>query len=88
MTGTVRNSLSHVVNFADSPEVNDCTVGMQELEDAAADAQWPNALGDRQGSFSNVVQIGRHLMNKSRAIAHHFRYARSVSSTDRLHRIA
>ena len=82
--------LSHVEGFADSdtPEVNDCTEGMRELEDAAADAQWSNALGDRQGSFSNVVQIGRHSMNKSRAITHHFHYAKSVSSTDRLRRIA
>jgi hypothetical protein len=80
--------LSHVEGFADTPEVNDCTEGMQELEDATADAQWSNALGDRQGSFLNVVQIERHSMNKSCVIAHHFRYAKSVSSTDRLCRIA
>jgi len=63
-------------------------MGMQELENTAADAQWPDALGDRQGSFLNVVQIGRHPMNKSCAIAHHFHYARLVSTTDRLCHIA
>jgi hypothetical protein len=81
-------SSSHARSFADTPEVEDCTVGMRELEDAAADAQWPDALGDTQAGFSNIVQIGRQAMNKSRAIAHHFRYAKSVSSTDRLRRIA
>jgi len=79
---------SHVEGFSDMPDVNDCTMGMQELEDAAADAQWPDALDDRQAKFANVIQIGNHTMNKSRAIAQHFRYARSVSSTDRLRRIA
>ena len=85
--GEFRSS-SHVESFADMPEVDDCTVGMCELEDAAVDTQWPDALGDRQGSFSNVVQIGRQSMNKSHAISHHFRYAKSVSSTDQLHCIA
>jgi hypothetical protein len=77
-----------VEGFSDMPDVNDCTVGMRELEDAAADAQWPDALDDRQAKFANVIQTGNHTMNKSRAIAQHFRYARSVSSTDRLRRIA
>jgi len=81
-------SSSHVRSFADTPEVEDCTVGMRELENAAADAQWPDALGDTQVGFSNIVQIGRQAMNKLCAIAHHFHYAKSVSSTDRLHCIA
>jgi hypothetical protein len=79
---------SHIKSFADTPEADDCTVGMHELEDAAVDAQWPDALGDGQGSFSNVVQIGRQSMNKSHAISHHFHYAKLVSSTDQLHHIA
>jgi hypothetical protein len=80
-------SSSHVEGFADTPEANDCTEGMQELEDAAADAQWSNALGDRQGNFSNVIQIGRHLINKSHVIAYLY-YAKLISLTDRLHCIA
>jgi hypothetical protein len=31
-------SLSHIESFVDMPKVNDCTVGMHELEDATADA--------------------------------------------------
>jgi len=86
-TGEFRSS-SRVESFADTPKVDDCTMGMCELEDAAADTQWPDAFGNRQGSFSNLVQIGRQSMNKSHAISHHFRYAKAVSSTDRLRRIA
>ena len=81
-------SLSHAEAFSDALKDDGCTVGMRELEDTATDAQWPNTLGDRQNNFANVVQIGKHTMNKSRAIAQHFRYAKSVSSTDRLRRIA
>ncbi len=81
-------SSSHVRSFANTLEVEDCTMGMQELEDATVDAQWPDALDDTQAGFSNIVQIGRQAINKSCAITHHFHYAKSVSSTDRLHRIA
>jgi hypothetical protein len=74
--------------FSDTPKNGDCTVGMRELEDAAADAQWSDALGDRQDNFTNVIRIGKHKINKSHAIAQHFRYTRSVSSTNRLRCIA
>jgi hypothetical protein len=79
-------SLSHIEAFSDSDLLKDdgCTMGMQELEDTAADAQWPNTLGDRQNDFTNVVQIGKHIMNKSYTIVQHFCYAKSVSSMDRL----
>ena len=79
---------SHMESFLDTPDVDDCTMGMRELEDATMDAQWSNALDDRQANFMNVIQIGKQTMNKSCAIAQHFCYARLVSSTDRLHRIA
>ncbi len=79
---------SHVESFSDMPDVNDCTMGMWELEDATVDAQWPNALDDRQAKFTNVIQIGNHTMNKSHAIAQHFCYARLVSLMDRLRCIA
>jgi hypothetical protein len=74
--------------FSDTPKNGDCTVGMRELEDATADAQWSDALGDRQDNFTNVIRIGKHKINKSHAIAQHFRYTRSVSSTNRLRCIA
>jgi hypothetical protein len=61
---------------------------MQELEDAAAEAQWRNSPSNGQGSFSNTVEIGGIVTNKSRAISRHFRYATSASSTDRLRRVA
>jgi hypothetical protein len=80
--------MSHVEGFLDMPNIDDCTMGMQELEDTTVDAQWPDALDDRQAKFANVIQIGHHTMNKSHTIAQHFHYARSVSSTDRLRRIA
>jgi hypothetical protein len=74
--------------FSDMPKNDDCTVGMRELEDATADAQWSDALGDMQDNFTNVIRIGKHKINKSRAIAQHFHYTRSVSSTNRLRHIA
>ena len=64
------------------------TLGMQDLEDAAAEDQWHNNSCEGQSAFSNVVQIGSITMNKSRAIAQHFRYMTSVSSTDRLRHVA
>jgi len=71
-----------------TPLSEDSTSGLQELEDAAAKAQWNNKSCEGQGSFSNVVQFGGITMNKSHAIAQHFQYITSASSTDRLHRVA
>ena len=70
------------------PQSRETTSGMQDLEDAAAEDQWHNDLCEDQGSFSNMVQVGGITMNKSRAIAQHFRYMTSASSTDRLRRVA
>jgi hypothetical protein len=70
------------------PELHDTTMGMQELEDATADAQWRNSSSYGQGTFSNTVEIGGVVMNKSRAISRHFRYITSASSTDRLCQVA
>jgi hypothetical protein len=61
---------------------------MQELEDAAAKVQWCNSPSYGQSPFLNTVQIGGTVMNKSRAIARHFRYVTSASSTDRLRYVA
>jgi hypothetical protein len=69
-------------------EQYDTTLGMQELEDAATEVQWRNDTGCAQSKFSNSVQIGGVMMNKSRAIAQHFRYVTSASSTDRLRCVA
>jgi hypothetical protein len=73
-----------------SPPLNlqDTTVGIQELEDSATDIDWRNKTRSEGGPFSNVVQVGGVAMNKSRAIAQQFRYVTSASSTDRLRRVA
>jgi hypothetical protein len=70
------------------PELHDTTMGMQELEDAAAEAQWRNSPSYGQGTFSNMVEIRGVVMNKSRTISRHFCYITSASSTDRLRRVA
>ena len=71
-----------------STESHNTTAGMQDLKDAAAEAQWHNGPSYGQGPFSNTVEIGGVIMNKSHAIAQHFRYVTSASSTDRLRRVA
>ena len=71
-----------------TPDLDNTTMGMQELEDAAADIQWRTITTNGQGTFSNTVEIGGIVLNKSRAIARHFRYVTSASSTDRLRRVA
>ena len=48
------------------------TLGMQDLEDTAAEDQWHNNSCEGQSTFSNMVQIGSITMNKSHAIAQHF----------------
>lgn len=87
---------------ASSPQPNDSTIpserhgrhdmslGMQELEDAVTEVQWRNSTSYAQtrNKFSNSVQIGGVTMNKSRMVSQHFRYMTSVSSTDRLRRVA
>jgi hypothetical protein len=58
-----------------TPLLQDSTLGMQELEDAAAEVQFRNNHNDLckgQGTFSNVVQVGGIMMNKSHAITQHF----------------
>jgi hypothetical protein len=60
---------------------------MVQLEDAAADVEWRYNQTNRL-TFSNTVEIGGVVMNKSRAIAQQFRYMTSASSTDRLRRVA
>ena len=62
------------------------SLGMQELEDTATEVQWHN--NSSHVKFSNSVQIGGVMMNKSCAVAQHFRYVTSASSTDRLRRVA
>jgi hypothetical protein len=71
-----------------TPSSHNATMGMQELEDAAAEVQWRNNPSYEQGPFSNTVQIGGVVMNKSRAVAQQFRYVTSATSTDRLRRVA
>jgi hypothetical protein len=66
----------------------DMTLGMQELEDAAAEVQPHDVTSYAQCKFSKTVQIGGVTMNKSCAISQHFRYMTSASSTDRLRRVA
>ncbi|KAI0283828.1 hypothetical protein BC826DRAFT_1093772 [Russula brevipes] len=52
-----------------TPNVRDTTIGIRELEDAAAEAQWCK----NQSSFSDTIKIGGVAVNKSRAIAQQFR---------------
>jgi hypothetical protein len=61
---------------------------MQELEDVADEVQWCNESYEGRDTFSNVVQVGGITLNKSHAIAQYFRYMTSVSSTDRVCRVA
>ena len=68
-------------------ERHDVSLGMQELEDAVTEVQWNNNTSHVQSKFSNSVQFGGVMMNKSRMVAQHFRYATSASSTDRLRRV-
>jgi hypothetical protein len=79
---------SQLESLAARPESHSATVGMQDLEDAAAEVQWRNGPSYGQGPFSNTVQIGGVVINKSRAIAQQFRYVTSAGSTDRLRRVA
>jgi hypothetical protein len=69
-------------------EPHDTTMGMQELEDTAAEVQWRNSPSYGRGPFSNTVEIGGVTMNKSRTIARQFCYVTLASSTDRLRRVA
>lgn len=85
------SSTSLVKTSLCTPISQDVTAGIRQLEDAAADVEWKhNHLDQTNGlcAFSNTVQIGGVTMNKSRAIAQQFRYVTSVSSTDRLRRVA
>jgi len=66
----------------------DESLGMQELEDAAAEEQWCNSETHGRGTFSHSVQIGGITMRKSRAVSQQFRYVTSASSNDRLRRVA
>jgi hypothetical protein len=70
--------------LAIASERHDMSSGMQELEDAVTEVQWNNNTSHMQSKFSNSVQIGGVMMNKSRVVAQHFRYVTSASSTDRL----
>ena len=77
---------SHPTSSVESlhmPVSQDITVGMRQLKDTAANVEWQYNQTNRL-SFSNTVQIGGVLMNKSRAIAQQFRYVTSTSSMDRL----
>lgn len=69
-------------------EVPDATLGMQELEDAAAENQWRNSETYGQEPFSHSVHIGGTSIKKSRAIAQQFQYVTLAGSTDRLRRVA
>jgi len=69
-------------------DVLDMSLGMQELEDAAAENQWRNSETYGQEPFSHSVHIGGVMTKKSRAISQQFRYVISASSTDRLRRVA
>ena len=70
--------------------VQDATLGIQELEDAAAETQWRNSetYSSGQDAFLHSVHIGGIEMKKSRAIAQQFQYVTSAGSTDRLRRVA
>jgi hypothetical protein len=57
MEGHLPQDLPH------TPLLQDSTLGMQELEDAAAEVQWRTDLCEGQDTFSNVVQIGGITMN-------------------------
>ena len=70
------------------PHIQASTLGMQELEDAADEVQWRNESCEGRDTFSNVVQVGGITLNKSHAIAQYFRYMTSVSSMDRVCRVA
>ena len=51
-----------------STELHNATADMQDLEDAAAEAQWHNGPSYGQGPFSNTVEIGGVIMNKSHVV--------------------
>jgi hypothetical protein len=72
----------------DTPTSKDVTVGMRQLEDAAADVGWRNNNQTNGLAFSNIVQIGGITINKSKVITQQFRYVTSASSTDRLRHVA
>ncbi|KAH9173748.1 hypothetical protein EDB89DRAFT_1849732 [Lactarius sanguifluus] len=59
--------------------------GICELEDAATSLEW----APDQHTFSNVVTVedDTSTLNKSRALSLLFRYSKSTSSADRLHRV-
>jgi len=87
--GTAEDTPSHQSNSAMCPsEVLGTTLGISELEDAAAENQWCNSTTYGQGTFPHSVQIGGMTMKKSCAIAQQFRYVTSASSADRLHHVA
>ena len=75
-------------NSMTTPEQQDVSLGMQELEDAATEVQWRDGTSYVQSNFSNSIQVGGVTVNKSRMVAQHFRYVTSASSTDRLRRVA
>ncbi|KAI0309950.1 hypothetical protein OF83DRAFT_1040841, partial [Amylostereum chailletii] len=65
----------------------DATAGIRELEDAAVDSDW--CTNSTTMPFTNTVDIdGRGtILNKSRALAQHFKYFKTASSTDHLRRV-
>ena len=66
----------------------DMSLGMQELEDAAAESQWRNSETYGQEPFSHSVHIRGVMTKKSCTISQQFRYVISAGLTDRLRRVA
>jgi hypothetical protein len=81
-------STSPVEESPPKPISQDVTLGIRQLEDAAADVEWQYNQTNACSAFSNMVQIRGLTMNKSWAIAQQFQYMTSASSTDRLWHVA
>jgi hypothetical protein len=81
-------STSPVKESLPKPILQDVTLGIRQLKDAAADVEWQYNQTNACSAFSNMVQIRGLTINKSQAIAQQFQYMTLASSTDRLQCVA
>ena len=65
-------------------KVLDATLGIQQLEDAAAEDQWCSSKSYGLDGVLHLVQISGMTVKKSRAITQQFCYVTLASSTDQL----
>jgi hypothetical protein len=81
------NTLHGLALDADSSDTNAPPTdnGICELEDAATSLDW----APEQHTFNNVVTVDSNAgtLNKSRALSLLFKYSKSMSSADQLHRV-